>query len=90
MQSPKANAIVERFVGTVRRECLDWLRILNRRHLERVLREYTDHYNTHGPHRSLELMPPAAIARKDPIASSDTLKRRNRLGGLIREYRYAA
>jgi transposase InsO family protein len=90
LQSPKANAIGERFVGTVRRECLDWLLILNRRHLERVLREYTEHYNTHRPHRSLELMPPAAVARKDPLARSDELKRRDRLGGLIHEYRYAA
>jgi hypothetical protein len=90
VQSPKANAIAERFVGTIRRECLDWLLILNRRHLERVLREYTEHYNTHRPHRSLELVPPAAVARKDPVGRSGKLMRRDRLGGLIHEYRYAA
>ena len=44
MRAPKANAIAERFVRTVRAECLDWLLILNRRHLERVLRVYVDHY----------------------------------------------
>jgi hypothetical protein len=45
VRAPKANAIAERFVRTVRGECLDWLLILNRRHLERVLRVYVDHYN---------------------------------------------
>ena len=44
VRAPKANAIAERFVRTVRAECLDWLLILNRRHLERVLRVYVDHY----------------------------------------------
>ena len=44
VQAPKANAIAERFVRTVRAECLDWLLILNRRHLERVLRVFIDHY----------------------------------------------
>src|SRR5439155_11565497 len=58
VRAPKANAIAERFVRTVRAECLDWLLILNRRHLERVLRVYADHYNTQRPHRALELQPP--------------------------------
>ncbi|MBA2294233.1 MAG: transposase, partial [Actinobacteria bacterium] len=53
VRAPKANAIAERFVGTVRRECFDWLLIVNRRHLEHVLRVYVDHYNAHRPHRSL-------------------------------------
>ena len=61
VRAPKANAIAERFVGTVRRECLDWLLILNRRHLEHVLRVFVDHYNAHRPHRSLDLTPPEAI-----------------------------
>ncbi len=90
VRSPKANAIAERFVGTIRRECLDWLLILNRRHLEHVLRVYVDHYDTHRPHRSLRLVPPAAVNRKGPITRSGDLKRRDRLGGLIHEYRYAA
>jgi len=58
IRAPKANAIAERFVRTVRAECLDWLLILNRRHLERVLRVYADHYNTQRPHRALDLQPP--------------------------------
>jgi transposase InsO family protein len=59
-RAPKANAFAERFVGTVRRECLNWLLILNRSHLERVLRTLIQHYNCHRPHRSLDLTPPDA------------------------------
>src|SRR6266436_4327098 len=59
VRAPKANAFAERFVRTARAECLDWLLIVNRRHLERVLRVFTDHYNTHRPHRALNLTPPA-------------------------------
>jgi putative transposase len=51
VRAPKANAIAERFVRTVRAECLDWLLILNRRHLERVLRVYVDHYNRERPRK---------------------------------------
>ena len=90
VRAPKANAIAERFVGTVRRECLDWLLILNRRHLEHVLRVFVDHYNAHRPHRSLHLVPPAATSRECRAASSRELKRRDRLGGLIHEYSCAA
>src|SRR5207249_2684244 len=57
IRAPKANAIAERFVRTVRAECLDWLLILNRRQLERVLRVYADHYRER-PHRGLDLRPP--------------------------------
>jgi putative transposase len=90
VRAPKANAIAERFVGTARRECLDRLLILNRRHLEHVLRVFVDHYNAHRPHRSLDLIPPAAIGRERRVATSRDLKRRDRLGGLIHEYSYAA
>ena len=58
VRAPKANAIAERFVRTIRTECLDWLLILNRRHLERVVRVYVEHYNTQRPHRALKLVPP--------------------------------
>src|SRR5262249_56933469 len=90
VRAPKANAFAERFVGTARRECLDWLLILNRRHLEHALRTLVDHYNAHRPHRSLELKPPEAIDRDWPAASSRGVRRRDRLGGLIHEYSYAA
>ena len=65
VRAPKANAIAERFVRTVRAECLDWLLILNRRHLERVLRVYVDHYNRERPHRALELRPPELDERRE-------------------------
>jgi transposase InsO family protein len=58
IQAPNANAIAERWVGTVRRECLDHLLITGRRHLLRVLHSYVRHYNRHRPHRSLDLSAP--------------------------------
>jgi len=91
VRAPKANAVAERFVGTARRECLDRLLIVNRRHLEHVLRVYVDHYNAHRPHRSLGLTPPAATGSKPPVCSSSReLKRLDRLGGPIHEHSYAA
>ena len=91
VRAPKANAVAERFVATARRECLDWLLILNRRHLEHMLGVFVDHYNAHRPHRSLNLAPPAATGLERRIASSSgDLMRRDRLGGLIHEYHYAA
>jgi transposase InsO family protein len=92
MRAPKANAIAERFVRTVRAECLDWLLVVNRRHLERVLRVYVDHYNSHRPHRSRDLTPPHPIASKLRTldAAGPGVQRRDRLGGLIHEYSIAA
>jgi transposase InsO family protein len=88
VRAPQANAIAERFVGTVRSDCLDWLLILNRRHVERVLRIYVEHYNTQRPHRALKLCPPAF---ERAVSSSESeIHRRDRLGGLIREYYRAA
>jgi putative transposase len=85
VRAPKANAIAERFVRTVRAECLDWLLILNRRHLEHVLRVYIDHYNRGRPHRALELRPPEHDERSEQPPHGD-IRRRDRLGGLIHEY----
>jgi len=89
VRAPKANAIAERFVRTVRAECLDWLLILNRRHLERVLRVYVDHYNRERPHRALELRPPEPDEQQRR-APKDDIRRRDRLGGLIHKYYRAA
>ena len=91
-RAPNANAHAERFVRTLREECLDWLLILGRRHLERVLREYVDHYNSERPHQALGLRPPqpspqvAALGPRHQI----TVSRRDRLGGLVHEYAWAA
>src|SRR6188508_1705187 len=59
VRAPRANAIAERFIGTLRRECLDHLLITGPRHLAVVLHEYVEHYNAHRPHRSLHQRPPA-------------------------------
>jgi putative transposase len=93
IRSPKANAIAERFVKTVRTECLDWLLILNRCHLARVLRIFVQHYNGHRPHRTLNLTPPDPAQPTLRLASSAQragITRQDRLGGLIHEYRLAA
>jgi putative transposase len=82
--APKANSHVERQIGSTRRECLDWLLIVNRKHLERVLVEWVEHYNRARPHRGLELRTP--IARSDPVILSGAVTSRARLGGLLREY----
>src|SRR5437870_11385701 len=91
-RAPQANAFAERWVGTVRRDCLDWLLISSRKQLERVLRVYVDHYNTHRPHRALGLTAPIPGPRLRPVAAHppDKLFRRDRLGGLIHEYARAA
>ena len=93
VRAPTANAVAERFVRTVRAECLDWLLILNRRHLERVLRVFVEHYNGHRPHRALSLMPPdpqRPLIRLATSSAPDHLARRDLLGGLIHEYGFAA
>src|SRR2546428_1156916 len=83
--APRANAHVERWIGSCRRECLDWMLVLNQRHPTAILREYCMHYNQERPHRSRELRPPAA--RGDPVvARTREVRRRVRLGGLISEY----
>jgi putative transposase len=91
-RAPKANAFAERWVGTVRRDCLDWILIVSRRQLEHVLRVYVDHYNGHRPHRALDLTPPAPERRLRLVSSHspEHVRRRDRLGGLIHEYALAA
>jgi putative transposase len=81
IRAPRANAIAERFIGTLRRECLDHILITGTRHLDAVLREFTHHYNAHRPHRSLHQRPPAGAT--PPLAGA-TIRplRRDRLGGL--------
>jgi putative transposase len=89
IRAPQANAYAERFVRTVRAECLDWLLIIGRRHLETVLRTYSAHYNRERPHRGLALLPPDPT-NADPPPSGGEIKRRDRLGGLIHEYHRSA
>jgi len=88
VQAPNANAYAERWVRTVRAECLDWLLIVGRSHLEQVLRVYARHYNTHRPHRALALRPPDPPARLTTLGEEDrgAVRRRDLLGGLLHEY----
>jgi hypothetical protein len=83
-RAPRANAFAERWVGTVRRDCLDWLLILGPRHLEEVLQEYAGHYNHVRPHRALQLRPP--LPRGQPVAAVGPVRRHDRLGGVLHEY----
>jgi putative transposase len=85
VRAPRANAIAERWIGTLRRECLDHVLITGPRHLATVLQEYIEHYNTHRQHRTLRQLPPAG---RTPPRSGATIRplRRDRLGGLIHEY----
>jgi putative transposase len=89
LQAPNANAYAERWVRTLRAECLDRILIIGRRHLEHVLRIYRRHYNEHRPHRALDLFPPNG-RDPTPLNTPDRLQRRDLLGGLIHEYQAAA
>jgi putative transposase len=92
VRAPKANAYAERWVRTVRAECLDWLLVLGRAYLEEILRVYAEHYNAHRPHRALRLEPPLQQAGLTAVGEDQPARvhRRDLLGGLIHEYRRAA
>jgi putative transposase len=89
LRAPKANAIAERWVRSVRNDCLDHILVFSRRHLERVLRRYVTHYNLERPHRSLALAAPSWNPPEARGSPPELVCRRDVLGGLIHEY-YAA
>jgi putative transposase len=86
IRAPNANGHAERAIETIRAECLDWTLILGRRHLDRTLRTYAEHYNRGRPHRALALATPLAEARDPTPVSPREVRRRDLLGGLIHEY----
>jgi putative transposase len=86
VRAPRANAFAERFVRTVRAECLDHSLILGRRHLEGVLRDYVAHYNKERPHRGIGLSVPEGLLRGPESVGPRHVRRRAILGGLIHEY----
>ena len=94
IQAPNANAHAERVIETIRAECLDWTLILGRRHLDRTLRTYVEHYNWQRPHRALSLASPLAetlVPVPVPVpVSTHAVRRRDLLDGLIHEYHAAA
>jgi transposase InsO family protein len=83
---PNANAYAKRVIETMRAECLDWTLIWGRRHLDRTLRIYAEHYNRQRPHRALGLAPPLAAGGKPIAVNPRDVCRRDLLGGLIHEY----
>jgi transposase InsO family protein len=89
VRSPRANSVAERYVGTLRRECLDHLLIYGARHLRQILAEYAQHYNDHRPHQSRDQRPPLHELGR-PIDVTARIKRRQTVQGLISEYRRAA
>ena len=91
VQAPRANAIMERWIGGCRRELLDQTLIWNQRHLLKVLRDYEAHHNEHRPHRSLQQATPLR-ALPERVVDLDALRvqRRDRIGGVIHEYTLAA
>lgn len=86
IRSPRANAYAKRWVRTVRTESLDWLLILGRSHLERILREYVRHYNRKRPHRGINLQVPVTDDEVNPTPPTVRARRHEVLGGLIHEY----
>ncbi|MCA1671847.1 MAG: transposase, partial [Actinobacteria bacterium] len=80
---------MERWIGSLRREVLDRILILNARHLRRVLAEYETHFNTHRPHRALAQAAPLR-ALPQPDTADIKIIRRDRLGGAIHEYMQVA
>src|SRR5271169_4131932 len=91
VQAPRMNSVMERWIGSCRRELLDRTLVWNQRHLMIVLREYEDFYNTHRPHRTLNQAAPLRQL-PDGITELDQfrVRRRDRAGGVIHEYRLVA
>ena len=85
-RAPRANAVAERVIGTLRRECLDHLLVVNERHLRAILAEFVRYYNAERPHRTMRLETPVPTARpsEGPIRSGPVL------GGLPHVYERAA
>ena len=90
VRAPRANAIAERFVGTIRRELLDRILIINQRHAATVLDEYQHHYNRHRPHRTLGQAAPLRPLPQRTTSAAKGVRRRDRLGGLLHEYQQVA
>lgn len=90
VQAPRANAVAERWVGSVRRECLDRMLVTGEQHLRLVLSEYTHHYNGHRPHRTLQQNPPNGRIQPPVSVTGMRVLRRDRFGGMIHKYAQVA
>lgn len=86
-RAPNANTFAERWVRTVREECLDHILIINATHLRKVLLEYTNtYYNLARPHQGINQQSP--LPRGQP-SNSGTIRKRKVLGGIINDYHRA-
>ncbi len=90
VRAPRANAIAERFVGTIHRELLDRILIINQRHAGIVLHELEHHFNKHRPHRALGHAAPSRPLPERTRTEINNVRRRDRLGGLLHEYKQVA
>jgi len=90
VRAPRADAIAERFVGTIRRELLDRLLIINEQHAAVALDEYERHYNDHRSHRALGQATPLRPLPERTRTEIDNVRRHDRLGGLLHEYQQVA
>jgi len=86
IRAPNANAYSERSIQTIRAEVTDRLLVLGPRHLNRILRGFAEHYNSHRPHRGIDLQAPDTIGVAPEVARISDIRRRRVLGGLINEY----
>ena len=96
--SPEANSICERVIGTIRRECLDWMLPMSEAHLRSILREWVTHYNGGRPHSALgpgvpglprEAARGSKLESRPPLAAGASVLAKSVLGGLHHEYRIA-
>jgi putative transposase len=90
VRAPRANAIAERFVGTIRRELLDHILIINQQHATKALHTFEQHYNDHRPHRTLGQAAPLRALPDRTRTETKTVQRRDRLGGLLHHYQQVA
>jgi putative transposase len=91
-RTPRMNAHCERAIGSIRREALDHVLIMNEAHARQIPAAYQRHYNEHRPHRARNQLPPGADQQPTTVHDLDDrrLLRTRALGGIINEYRYAA
>jgi putative transposase len=90
IRAPKANAFAERFIRTIRSELLDRALVVGRRHLHMLLADYETHYNSHRPHRGLDLEAPEPVDAVHSSVPIKEIRRKGAVGGLINEYRARA
>jgi transposase InsO family protein len=90
VRAPRANPIAERFVGSIRRELLDRTLVINQRYAVAVLGAYEHHYNSHRSHRSLGQAAPLRPLPQPTTNAANTVRRHDRLGGLLHEYQQVA